>query len=696
MDPIAISEQIERILRSQSFASKSQLRKLLEILFKNMDSQTTLKPDQVIKELWPEETRTKRSADVATEMNRLRHTLESYYNGEGKTDPLTIILPNRAAPAPDGTHETRWIVAQPRDVEGPPPGSRIGSRITVKVLGAIGALAGLATVSYVAVMMLAPRHHPKFARLDGTALRIMDAQGKELWSKNFPGGFDAAWFYQKGLASRIWFEDLEGKGHVSVLFAYSAAPSQQRHSSTLICYSDRGKEKWRWTPGRDLPELNGSPPVFLTMALGVLKATSKRPPRIVVANVDPWWPSQIAILDSNGKTISEYWHSGHLSYMTLADLDGDGREDIIATGVANGYDHQATLVVLDPDRVFGASSEVQAEFQIHGMGIAQERLRLLFPRSDLNRAALFTYNDAIEPAVQHGNLRLTVLECAAPEGCPIRYEFDKNFHLIAAYPGTDEFRSTHDRFYQNGKGAHTLRAEEEAVFLRLRCLVGCKSEFAPVAQTYNPAAAFEKGWITQTNPNGVWSYGYSSGFTNPITLYDKTVRNGINGPNAKYWLSSLVDTGTSPAAEYNNGPAYNDGNVDFLANEFLLVAGIRGHYSDLIFTAPVGGEYSIAGNFRGAQYGIGTVVGIVASGKVVFSSSVTSVGQLVPFNMTLSLQADSTVMFSAGPGSGTQNTGLSTTITRPCALTDQANSTSTGEITCSGWQRSSTVPSKQR
>jgi DNA-binding winged helix-turn-helix (wHTH) protein len=78
MDPSAISEQIDRILRSRSFASKSQLRKLLEILQKNIDTQTSLKPGGVIQELWPEEIRTKSSADVATEMNRLRHALETY------------------------------------------------------------------------------------------------------------------------------------------------------------------------------------------------------------------------------------------------------------------------------------------------------------------------------------------------------------------------------------------------------------------------------------------------------------------------------------------------------------------------------------------------------------------------------------------------------------------------------------------
>ena len=681
MEPTATSEQIDRILRSQSFASKSQLRKLLEILSKNMDSQTALKPDGVIKELWPEETRTKRSADVATEMNRLRHALNSYYNGEGKSDPIRISLPNRAAPAPDGTPEKRWIAADPRGgPEGHAPVPAVNPRKGLKIMAAIAGLCILGVAAFMSIRMLAGDRRPQSGGLDGAMLVITNAEGKELWRKTFPGGFEPYWHYGPGLTSRIWFGDLEGKGHTSVLFAYTPAGSQQRLSSTLFCYSDRGKEKWRWTPGRTLPELADSPATFKTVALGVLKATDKRPRRIAVANShDPSLslPGQIAILDANGKTISEYWHSGSLAYITLADLDGDGREEIIATGTSNGYDHQATLVVLDPDRVFGASTEVRPEFQIHGMGVAQERLRLLFPRSDLNRAS-FEHNYAIEPTVQHGNLRLTVLECPALNGCRIFYEFDKNFHLIAAHAGSDEFRSAHERFYQTGKDAHPLSAEEQAAFQKVRCLVGCKSEFVSAVQNYDPASSFERGWTTQSNPNGVWSYGYSSSFTNPITLYDKTVQIGVNGPNAQYWLSSSASVGTSPAAEYNDGPAYNDGNVNFLANEFLLVAGIGGQYSDLIFTAPADGEYSIAGNFRGAQYRIGTVVGIVANGKVVFSSSVTSVGQLVPFSIALSLHARSTVVFSVGPGSGSQNTGLSATITKPSVLTDSPTSTPAG------------------
>ncbi|HTW58377.1 MAG TPA: hypothetical protein VMD99_09610 [Terriglobales bacterium] len=491
MDRAAISDQIERILRSRSFASKSQLRKLLEVLSNNFDSQTTLKPDRVIKELWPEETKTKGSADVATEMNRLRHALESYYNEEGKTDSIAICLPNRSAPGPDGKPEKRWIVARPRE-EGT-AGSQAASHTAsedqrpiarARVLAFLklaAAVVAIAIVGYFAIRMLAADSRPQFGRMDASALTIFNAEGKELWRKVFPDGFGPDVYYAQGITTRIWFGDLEGNGHTSVLFLYSPAHPQP-NSTILICYSDRGQEKWRWTPGRNLPELAGSPATYKTYALAVLKPTKTSPSRIVVSSAhDPWWPDQIALLDSSGKTVSEYWHSGALTSMVLADLDGDGRQEIIAAGVANGYDHQATLVVLDPDRVFGASTEVRPEFQIHGMGVAQERLRLLFPRSDLNQA-LFQYNQATDPVVEQGIVRLTVLECMSPPGCPIWYEFDKNFRLIAAYAGGDAFRSAHARFYASGKNAHPLSAEEQAAFQKVRCLVGCKSEFVPVGK----------------------------------------------------------------------------------------------------------------------------------------------------------------------------------------------------------------------
>jgi hypothetical protein len=481
MDPSAVSGQIDRILHSQTFVNKSQLRKLLEILRRNMASQTELKPSGVIQELWPEEIRTKRAADVATEMNRLRRALQSYYDEEGKADPITISLPNRSVPTADGAPEKRWIAATLRaGIEDQPPSPEANAGRGLKKIALVAALGAVGIVAYVSIRILTVHDEPKLGRLDGSALVIMNADGKELWRKTFPEGFGPDGYYPKDLASRIWFGYLDGSAHTSVLFVYSRAGSAMSSaSSTLICYSDRGKEEWSWTPGRELPELEGTPTTYRIFALGVLKASDQRPPRIVVSSAHAiWWPSQIAVLDSNGKVTSEYWHSGHLDYVVLGDLDGDGKEEIVAAGVNNDY-RQATLVVLDPDRVFGASAEVRPNFQIHGMGDAQERLRLLFPRSDVNRA-LFSYNIATDPSVVNGRIRLTVWECVTPTpGCTIWYEFDKNTHLISAYAGED-FRSRHVEFYRSGKDAHALSNEEELEFRKVRCLVGCKSEFVPV------------------------------------------------------------------------------------------------------------------------------------------------------------------------------------------------------------------------
>ncbi|HKS80044.1 MAG TPA: hypothetical protein VJR23_00935 [Candidatus Acidoferrales bacterium] len=691
MNPSDIHEQVGRVLQSRTFASKIQLRKLLEILHKNIDSQAELRPTGVIQELWPEEVRTKRPADVATEMNRLRRALEDYYESEGAGDPVVICLPNRSAAGANGAQEKRWIVARPRDAkeaaEDHPP-APLASAARRRRLFAYAGIAGMVILaaSFVGFRALEERGEPKSGRMEGTALVILDGEGKELWRKTFAGGFGPDTYYAKGLESRIWFEDLEGKGHTSVLFSYLPAASTQPHSSTLICYSNRGKERWRWTPGRALPENGGSNATYKAHALGIVKARRERPARIVVASdMDPWWggPSQVAELDANGRLISEYWHSGGFDDMVVADLEGNGNEEIIATGVAYGYNYEATLVVLDPDRVTGASKEEKPEYQIHGMEDAQEKMRLLFPRSDLNLGS-FDHNVAMQPVVEGGDLRITVDECLAPIGCPIEYEFNKEFELTGAHPVNSEFEAAHDRLYKNGKSAHRFGTAEQAEFLRVRCVRGCETGFVPVEEKFDPVESFEGGWTTRKNPNGVWSYGYSEGFTEPITLYDRTVQNGINGQNAEYWLSSVVNDRTSPAAQFNNGPAYNDGNVDFLKDEFVLVAGVHKEYSDLIFTAPDSGDYSIAGSFRGAQYAVGTVVGVVTDGTTVFRSKVAAVEQVAPFRVTSKLTAGERVVFVVGPGEGTQNTGVSATITKACAPTDEPSFTPSGEITCSG------------
>jgi tetratricopeptide (TPR) repeat protein len=113
MDRSAFETQVKRILSSGTFASKAQLRRLLEILTAHCETQSTLKPDRVMQELWPGE-KDRTSADLATARNRLRKALEAYYAGEGAGDEVLIRLPKRVGEETPEHRAQGWITAETR------------------------------------------------------------------------------------------------------------------------------------------------------------------------------------------------------------------------------------------------------------------------------------------------------------------------------------------------------------------------------------------------------------------------------------------------------------------------------------------------------------------------------------------------------------------------------------------------------
>jgi hypothetical protein len=183
------------------------------------------------------------------------------------------------------------------------------------------------------------------------------------------------------------------------------------------------------------------------------------------------------------------------------------------------------------------------------------------------------------------------------------------------------------------------------------------------AATYDPAAAFAAGYATASNPDGVWSYGYSSTVTGPVTLYNTQVQ-GVDSPNEQMWVSSASNCcGASPSVGFNNGPAFDNGNVAAAANQMILVASVfQGLTTDLVFTAPTSGQYSLTSSFIGDQRLIGVNVAVLENNLLLFSSSVNSFNQIVPFNTSLTLNAGDTIEFAVTTGSGLQNTGLDVSI----------------------------------
>ncbi len=111
MERNAFEQQVERIRNSHSFAAKNQLLRLLEILASHYQSQNTLKPDRVMRELWPDDSE-RTSADLATARNRLRKALNAYYREEGSKDQVFIWLPRRGGEESAEDRMHAWIRAE--------------------------------------------------------------------------------------------------------------------------------------------------------------------------------------------------------------------------------------------------------------------------------------------------------------------------------------------------------------------------------------------------------------------------------------------------------------------------------------------------------------------------------------------------------------------------------------------------------
>ncbi len=100
-------------------------------------------------------------------------------------------------------------------------------------------------------------------------------------------------------------------------------------------------------------------------------------------------PSYIARLDSRGNILGQYWHFGSLVALYAVDVDGDGRNEVIACGVNDTQDTTQgefpMAVVLDPRMITGKTrSSVCPGLVLSPSGAEINYIR--FPQSDINVA----------------------------------------------------------------------------------------------------------------------------------------------------------------------------------------------------------------------------------------------------------------------------------------------------------------------
>lgn len=189
---------------------------------------------------------------------------------------------------------------------------------------------------------------------------------------------------------------------------------------------------------------------------------------------------------------------------------------------------------------------------------------------------------------------------------------------------------------------------------------------AVVVGDYDLAADFS----TAANPNGAWSYGYSTTLGGSLVLHAST------SPHPAYSTISNwhTDLGYGVPVILRNSTAgivTNDtGTIVLTPGQLASHPGTSGEFSIVRFTAPTTGLFNVAGAFQGADlFGATTDVHILLNGSSVLAGNVFGfgAGSGPAFNTDLLLASGDRLDFVVGWGNGDftwDSTALSAVITQ--------------------------------
>lgn len=178
----------------------------------------------------------------------------------------------------------------------------------------------------------------------------------------------------------IIIQDFDNNGLNEVLFGVKA--QGDINEGEIFYFSHDGKREWTLKLGKELTL--GSHTYHKTYGLkGLFIRDIDNDGNLeifIISRHRDEHPTQLLVLNHDGKRIGEYWNAGRLTDYEFADLNGDGQEELLLVGVNNEYG-KAILIVFDVSNINGASPQTSSDYKYEESNFGSEKYYLLFPRT---------------------------------------------------------------------------------------------------------------------------------------------------------------------------------------------------------------------------------------------------------------------------------------------------------------------------
>ena len=131
------------------------------------------------------------------------------------------------------------------------------------------------------------------------------------------------------------------------------------HPGTVLAYDMRGNIKWQYSVEAD--PYQGPPGNFKIIRIIVDEILGNDRSQIIfTAQKSDWFPTELVVLDAEGKLFASYWNSGFIYDVLRQDLDADGIKELVISAVNNNLGwlvderskHPVIVYVLSPKEDF--------------------------------------------------------------------------------------------------------------------------------------------------------------------------------------------------------------------------------------------------------------------------------------------------------------------------------------------------------
>ncbi|HOW86648.1 MAG TPA: VCBS repeat-containing protein [Candidatus Aminicenantes bacterium] len=240
------------------------------------------------------------------------------------------------------------------------------------------------------------RRQPAGFAIDGSFLVVLDKQKRELWRRDtgledlrsgdfYRDNFQMTHRDQSPTFPSLVIKDVNGDGDAEVVFA----PRRERDQTGegwIYCYDRTGGKLWHFHGGEELRcGLTTYSPDYRIAGFVCHDLNSDgRLETVAVSYHAPDWPCQLAVIDATGNVTGQFWNAGYIIDLLFADINGDGREELVVCGVNNEY--QGGFLSGFDTRKIGGGSPQSGDYACRGIGPGTELFYVTIPQTDISRA----------------------------------------------------------------------------------------------------------------------------------------------------------------------------------------------------------------------------------------------------------------------------------------------------------------------